>query len=474
MSDSGWRDAPEATDLLRVVSALSRLGILDLRGSASLRLGPDTIAITPRPGPGVPVPASLRPDDLVEVDSDGRPVGGRWLPPREILIDLELYLRRPEAASVIHAQPLTAMGFAAAGRPLAPLTHTEAALVIPYLPVLGHGELVDQRSTARVLANHIGERPVALRPGHGSIAVGRSIAEAAMLTQQIEILARVNEIAVTMPARESGGRLTVSAADSARISGQKAPAADFQGYFDAVASSRPTVPPSADPDDGSEGGLRRRVTAACQLLYHHGLIQHLEHVSVRLPDGAGFLITPRGHLGLLRPEEIAVVDMSGQWRSGPLEPPPFLWLHRDIFQARPDVDAIVHTHQPYARALAMAGQTVEPTDRAGAHWLAEPAAVYTVPDLMFDEVHRRAAVDRLGQSRILHEVSHGTDYLAGTVEEATVGALQYERQARLWHLASRLGTPTALTREVLDRVVAQEPSDTDWWHYFRSELSGAT
>ncbi len=171
-----------------------------------------------------------------------------------------------------------------------------------------------------------------------------------------------------------------------------------------------------------------------------------------------------------RLDEIAVVDMAGQWRSGPLEPPPFLWLPRDIFLARPEIDAIVHTHQLHARALIMAGQATQPTDRAGAGWLAVPAATYEVPDLMFDEVHRRAVIERLGQARILHQASHGTDYLATTVEEAAVGALHYERQARLWHLASQIGTPQALPRDILGRVVDEEPSDLDWWRYFRSEM----
>ncbi|MGP1674058.1 MAG: class II aldolase/adducin family protein [Candidatus Limnocylindrales bacterium] len=472
MSASTVRETTETADLVRVVSALSHLGILDLRGSASVRLGPASIVTTPRPGPGVPVPAGLTIEDLVELDTNGGRVAGRWAPPRDILIDVELYRRRPEARAIVHAQPLTAMGFAAAGRALAPLTHTESALLIPHLPVIGHGEAADHPAAARALAGGIGDRPVALRPGHGSVAVGRSVAEAAMLSQQVEILARVNEI-VTMLPPGPGGSLAVSPEDSARISGQKAPPADFQDYFDAVAESRAPGAPSPNPGDGSEAGLRQRVAAACHLLYHHGLIQHLEHVSVRLPDGAGFLITPRRHLGRLRPDEIAVVDMAGQWRNGPLEPPPFLWLHRDIFVARPEIDAIVHTHQLHARALVMAGRAIQPMDRAGAGWLAVPAATYEVPDLMFGEVHRRAALERLGQARILHEASHGTDYLAGTVEEATVGALHYERQARLWYLASRLGTPIALSLDVLDGVADEEPSDMDWWRYFRSEMPAA-
>ena len=73
------------------------------------------------------------------------------------------------------------------------------------------------------------------------------------------------------------------------------------------------------------------------------------------------------------------------------EPPPFLWFHRDIFAARPDVDAIVHTHQINARAVALSSESFGPVIRAGARY-ANASVVYDVPDLMFDEVHRRRAV----------------------------------------------------------------------------------
>jgi ribulose-5-phosphate 4-epimerase/fuculose-1-phosphate aldolase len=212
------------------------------------------------------------------------------------------------------------------------------------------------------------------------------------------------------------------------------------------------------------------VVAACQLLYHHGLIQSLEHLSVRLPGADAFLMTPRRHLGRLRPEEIAVVGMDGAWRSGPLPPPPFLWLHRDIFAARPEVLAIVHTHQLVVRGLIMAGIEIRPLYRGGAAWAAVPAAIHETPDLMFDPEQRAAALAILGGSRVLHEVSHGSDFLAATVEEATVAALHLERQARLWQLAARLGEPRPLAADVLARIPDEEPADLDWWRYFRSEL----
>jgi ribulose-5-phosphate 4-epimerase/fuculose-1-phosphate aldolase len=458
-----------AGDLVRTVAALSRLGLIDLRGVGSVRLPTGAVMTSPRPGGGAPLPAELTTDDLVMLAADGQAVAGRWAPPLTIAADLEIYRRRPEVSAVVHGQPMTALAFAAAERPLAPLTHTESALVHPSLPVHGRGALVRTPEDARAFAGTLADRPVAILPGQGSIAVGGSVAEAGMLTHQVELLARVNEVAALQPDRGERGR-TVPDADSIRISAQKAPAADFQDFFDQVIEGR-TALPSPDPADTSEAGLRARIAAACHLLNHHGLVQSLEHVSVRLPGQDAFLMTPRRHLGRLLPAEIAVVGMDGQWRSGPLPPPPFLWLHRDMFAARPEVLAIVHTHQLLVRGLVMAGATIRPLYRGGAHWAATPAAVHETPDLMFDPDQRMAAMAILGDARVMHEVSHGSDFLAATVEEASVGALQLERQARLWALASRLGTPRPLDAALLAALPGEEPSDLDWWRYFRSELT---
>ena len=459
--------------LLNVVVGLARLGHLDVRGRASVRLASGAIAMTPRPGPGVPPPTELTPADLMTLDGEGHVLEGQWDRPLDAIADLELYRVRPGARAIVQAQPELAMSFAAAGRPLAPLTHTEAALVLPTMPVFGCGELVDSPQAARSLATTMGERPVALLPGSGSLAIGESPAEAGMLTHQLELLARVNYVVATTPA-DGSSAMTVSATDSARISAQKAPPADFQDFFDELSAPRVGIEPP-DVTDGSEPGLRDRVVAACRLLFQHGLVEHLEHVSVRLPGADAFLITPRKHLGHLRPAEIAVVGMDGLWRAGNLAPPPFLWLHRDIFAARPDVAAIVHTHQTMARALLVAGANLPPVDRAGASWLARPAAVYHVPDLMFDAHHRQRALAQLGDANILHEASHGTDFLASTVEAGTVAAILYERQARIWHRATQLGQPASLPVEVLDNLDLQEPGFMEWWrHLLADDRSAGT
>ncbi len=74
------------------------------------------------------------------------------------------------------------------------------------------------------------------------------------------------------------------------------------------------------------------------------------NVSVRSHDG--FLITPTGVPSeKLTPMSMVEMDMEGR-SNGTFKPSSEWRFHMDIYAARPDVGAIVHTHAPFCTALA--------------------------------------------------------------------------------------------------------------------------
>jgi L-fuculose-phosphate aldolase len=85
------------------------------------------------------------------------------------------------------------------------------------------------------------------------------------------------------------------------------------------------------------------------------------NVSVRLRDG-NVLCTPNNvSKGLVKPEELLIVNMEGEPvgpRYGParlLKPSSEIRLHLEAYKQRPDVKAVVHAHPPVALALSIAG-----------------------------------------------------------------------------------------------------------------------
>ena len=463
----GDRD-DEPGKLVRTLRALRRLGLVDLHGSISVRLADGRVLVTPRAGVAVPPPSSLTAGDVVVLDPAGIPRHPRWRPPADIALHLAIYRARPDVGAIVHGQPPHVLAFAVSDADLLPLTHGESDLVMPAPARFGDGALVTDEAAAAACARVLGERALLLLRGQGALFTGSGIGEAAARCHQLEVLAKVNVVA----RRYAGVRL-VDERDARRVAAQRAPADDYVRFFDAVAGPDPAPakgPQVRDRGDLDERAIRAKVFDACRLLFHRGLVEHLEHVSHRLPDGDSFLITPRGHMGMLAPNDLATIGPDGSWVAGPLPPPPFMFLHRDMFRARPEIRAIVHTHQPYARALAIAGVPVLPLHRAGALRLRAATPTYDVPDLIFDEEHRRGTLAALGARDAVHERSHGTDFLAATIEEATVAAIQYENAALLQHRAAALGALQPLAPAVLDALGTEEPPDAAWWADYLTEL----
>lgn len=83
------------------------------------------------------------------------------------------------------------------------------------------------------------------------------------------------------------------------------------------------------------------------------------NISCRFPKEDYIAITPSGmSYDRLTPEDIVVLDLKGNIIHGVLKPSIELPLHLEIYNARQDVQAIVHAHSTYATAMAAARQEI--------------------------------------------------------------------------------------------------------------------
>ncbi|MET1101848.1 MAG: class II aldolase/adducin family protein [Pyrodictiaceae archaeon] len=106
-------------------------------------------------------------------------------------------------------------------------------------------------------------------------------------------------------------------------------------------------------DSGIGFELRRALAKAMQLLYRRGLVNLRggnASARLRLPNGLTWIyITPSGKpKEMLEPDDIAVLDPLGNVVRG--EPSIEYKLHLLIYEARPEVNAIVHSHNPLTLA----------------------------------------------------------------------------------------------------------------------------
>src|SRR3954471_22289525 len=103
---------------------------------------------------------------------------------------------------------------------------------------------------------------------------------------------------------------------------------------------------------------RRHVVEMCRTMLERGYLKATEgNVSVRIPGRELYAVTPSNYdYDKMRVEDICIVDFAGKHvpdaSDTGLAPSIECGMHANVYRERPDVNAIVHTHQPYASALA--------------------------------------------------------------------------------------------------------------------------
>ena len=102
--------------------------------------------------------------------------------------------------------------------------------------------------------------------------------------------------------------------------------------------------------------LRHEVCRVGASLFARGYVHaSAGNISVRLPAGEGFLITPTDAcLGALSPDRLAQVAQDGSQLSGD-RASKTLVLHRRIYDAAPEAQCVIHSHSTHLVALSLAG-----------------------------------------------------------------------------------------------------------------------
>ena len=178
------------------------------------------------------------------------------------------------------------------------------------------------------------------------------------------------------------------------------------------------------------------------------------HASSRDPGGRGVWIKPSGFgLDEITPDIVHLVDADGRVVEGSGKVHLELAIHTEIMEARPDVGGVVHTHSPYAVALAASGQNLLPVSHAASFFSETPIPRFDeTSDLIMTRVLGRSLARALGQARAIFLVNHGIVTVGPSLESATFAALLLEQAAFHQHLVRGFGSaPTVTSAEELPR-----------------------
>jgi L-ribulose-5-phosphate 4-epimerase len=102
-------------------------------------------------------------------------------------------------------------------------------------------------------------------------------------------------------------------------------------------------------------GQKKQIVDTARTLVRKGYLMATGgNLSLRVPGQTAFAITPSNYdYFKMTPEDVCVLDFEWNRIEGHLKPSVESAMHGAVYQVRPDVNAIVHTHQAYVSALTL-------------------------------------------------------------------------------------------------------------------------
>ena len=210
----------------------------------------------------------------------------------------------------------------------------------------------------------------------------------------------------------------------------------------------------------SEMARREQLLASSQQLATLGLNKGTSgNLSVR--TDSGFLVTPSG-MPVEAMDAMSMVHMQfdGSCEAG--KRPSSEWrFHRDILQAKPDVNAVVHTHSTFATTLACLRKRIP-----AFHYMIAIAGGDSIECADYALFGSQALSDQallaLGKRKACLLANHGMIAVGRDLPHAVSVALEVENLAEQYARALQIGEPTLLSASEMQAVYAKFKGYANW------------
>ncbi len=242
----------------------------------------------------------------------------------------------------------------------------------------------------------------------------------------------------------------------------------------------PLSPPVANQTAAEEEPLRKvdqrlveQLVNACHLLYMEGQNDiNNGQASARVAGEVEFWLRGAA-LGFdeVGSEDFVRVGPDGVRLRGHRSVPAEWPIHSEIYLARPEVGAIIHTHAPAATLFGALGRELLPISHEGCPFYGRLGTFEETTNTILDVDTARALVDVLGDGPAVLLKNHGIVTVGGNLKEATVLALLLERacalQLRLPEGAAVSPSPEADVVEKNAFIFSHLSLATHWSYYNR-------
>lgn len=150
-------------------------------------------------------------------------------------------------------------------------------------------------------------------------------------------------------------------------------------------------------------------------------------------------------------EDVVIVNRQGDVVEGCWKPSSELSFHLALYQRRPDISAVVHTHSVYATTIACLNWEIP-----AVHYLVAFSGnkVPLAPYATFGSAELAHNVaNHIGDYNALLLANHGLVAIGGDMKSAFNAAEEIELVARIYYQAKSIGQPVLVDEEEMVRVV---------------------
>ncbi len=215
----------------------------------------------------------------------------------------------------------------------------------------------------------------------------------------------------------------------------------------------------------------RDVVIANRILAHEGVVDAYGHVSVRHPlDPTRYLLSRSRAPELVERGDIVEFDLEGKSVGGDTRAP-YLerFIHGAIYEARPDVQAVVHAHAEAVLPFTISATPLWPVVHM-ASFIGARIPVWDIRDnfgdtnlLVVNTAQGRDLARGLGGERVALMRGHGFVAAGRSLPEAVRIGVYMPVNARVLLDALRLGEVKALSRGEIEAHASMKPDDPAMW-----------
>lgn len=217
--------------------------------------------------------------------------------------------------------------------------------------------------------------------------------------------------------------------------------------------------------------IKERLAASFRLFSKFGFDNGLAgHITVRDPEFPDrFWVNEFGmHFSQIKVSDLLLVNHNGEVIEGEgVVNGAALAIHSEVHDARPDMEAVAHTHSNSGMAWSSLGRLLDPITQDSCAFFEDHALFDDFSGVVLDYSEGKRLAATLGDKKAVILRNHGLLTVGKTVEEAAWWFISMEKCCQIQLMAEAAGKPISIEPEVARLTRSQIGTNDIGWYSFQ-------